>query len=106
VYASRGGEQRDALIATMAVVDASVHLPVGDRVLCFAGLGPGLLYNGEDFGLGVKARSGVDVLIGRSGVFRPGLFYTWMSTPLVDLSGVATSSRHQFGVEIAYGAMF
>ena len=103
---SRSGNDGDPLVASMGVLDASVHMRVTDRLLTFVGVGPGILYNGRKLTLGGKARAGLDVLIGRSGLFRPALFTTVMGRELVDLAGQRTADRLQYGLEIGYAALF
>lgn len=93
-------------VASLAVLDVSVHTPVNDRLLAFVGLGPGLAYNGENFGVGGKGRLGLDVLVGRSGLFRPAAFYTLTSNTLVDLRGTPTAHHWQYGLELSYAALF
>ena len=92
--------------ASMAVADVTLHLPIEDRLLWFFGAGPGIVYNDGHLGVGAKARAGFDVLIGRSGLLRPGTFFSVMSRPLLDLRGSSTNSRWQYGMEIAYAALF
>lgn len=70
--------------ATFAVLDVGVHMRINDRLLGFISLGPGLAYNGENFGVGAKSRLGLDVLVGRSGLFRPAAFLTATTNALVD----------------------
>lgn len=93
-------------VTTFAVLDVTAHLPVNDRLLGFCGLGPGLSYNGETLGIGGKARCGLDVLVGRSGIFRPAAFFTITSNPIVDLRGTPTGGEWQYGLDLAYAAMF
>lgn len=93
-------------VATLAVIDLSVHMRLNDRLLGFFGLGPGFSYNGETAGVGGKARLGVDVLIGRSGLFRPGTFFTATTNPLLDLRGSPSAHNWQYGLELEYAALF
>jgi hypothetical protein len=93
-------------ITTFSVLDLGVHLRVNDRLLGFFAAGPGLSYNGETFGVGGKGRLGLDVLVGRSGLFRPAAFFAATTNRLVDLRGTLTTSEWNYGLEIAYAAMF
>lgn len=93
-------------VATFAVLDVGAHARINDRVLGFLAVGPGLAYNGETFGIGAKGRLGLDVLVGRSGVFRPAAFFNVTTTPLVDLRGTLVDNRWQSGLEFAYAALF
>jgi hypothetical protein len=102
-----GGTQIGGIgVATLGVLDVSVHTRINDRLLCFVGLGPGLSYNGETAGFGGKTRAGLDVLVGRSGLFRPAAFYTLTSNALVDLRGSRTNHHFQYGLELEYAALF
>lgn len=93
-------------VTTFAVLDVTVHLRMNDRLLGFAGLGPGLSHNGETLGVGGKARCGLDILVGRSGIFRPAAFFALTSNRIVDLRGTLTDSEWQYGLDLAYAAMF
>lgn len=93
-------------VTTFAILDLTLHLRLNDRLLGFFGAGPGVFYNGNELGMGGKARAGLDVLIGRSGLFRPAAFFSLTSNPLVDLRGSKTNSEWQWGLEFAYAAMF
>lgn len=93
-------------ITTFAVLDLGVHLRMNDRLLGFFAAGPGISYNGETFGVGGKGRVGLDVLIGRSGLFRPAAFFSATTNPVVDLRGSLTRSEWNYGLEIAYAALF
>ena len=102
IYGGSYGGERD--FGTLALIEISAHLRFGDRVLGFIGVGQGVLYNG-DFGYAVKPRAGLDVLVGRSGIFRPAFYYTWASEDLVTPND--TPPTHWvYGLEIAYAAMF
>jgi hypothetical protein len=101
-----GTETHGFGLASFAVIDVSVHMRINDRLLGFVGLGPGLSYNGDTAGVGGKGRLGLDVLVGRSGLFRPAAFYTLTSNRLVDLRGTATNHNWQYGLELEYAALF
>jgi len=99
-----GAENR---IATAIYVEPSGHVPLTDRLLAFAGVAPGVLYNGADWGFTVRARAGVDVLVGRSGIFRPALAFTWATVDLHDAAGgQLVGLRRMGGLEVSYAAMF
>jgi hypothetical protein len=67
------GAQTDFTVG--AVLEPSYHVPFNDRLLGFAGLGVGLNY-AEDPGIDFlfRPRLGLDVLVGRSGIFKPAAF--------------------------------
>jgi hypothetical protein len=67
------GAQTDWLVG--AVLEPSYHLPFNDRLLGFVGLGVGLNFAEDpkvDFLF--RPRLGLDVLVGRSGIFKPAAF--------------------------------
>lgn len=65
----------DTTVQIGALVEPSYHLPLSDALYAFAGLGFGFNY-AEDpgFELLLRPRVGTDVMIGRSGIFKPALF--------------------------------
>ena len=67
------GAQTDWSIG--AVLEPSYHMPFNDRLFAFAGLGVGLNYS-EDPGIDLlfRPRLGLDILVGRSGIFKPAAF--------------------------------
>ena len=87
-------------------IEVSLHLRVSDRVLIALGIAPGLLYNTEDFGATDRARAGVDVLVGRSGLFHPMFYFVGGNKPLVAQVDDVPVTRWGYGIEITYGAMF
>lgn len=101
-----GSTDGDRWFATNLLIELSVHLRVSDRLLIFAGVAPGLLYNGDDLGISVKPRVGLDVLVGRSGLLHPAIYFLGASEPLVAPVDDVPSTRWGYGLEISYGAMF
>lgn len=65
----------DTTVQIGAIAEPSYHLPFSDALYGFAGLGFGFNY-AEDpgFELLLRPRIGTDVMIGRSGIFKPALF--------------------------------
>lgn len=92
--------------ATNVQIEVSVHLRTSDRLLVALAVAPGLLYNGAELGLSIKPRIGLDVLVGRSGVFHPALYFQGANVPLVAQVDDLPSTRWGYGLEISYGAMF
>ncbi len=103
-----GAFQGERFFGTVLYIELSAHLRFGDRLLGFLGLAPGLLYNGEDTGFAIKPRMGFDVLVGRSGIFRPDIYFVWATDPLIVPVNhpAAPSARWGYGLEISYAAMF
>lgn len=67
------GAQTDWTVGVL--LEPSYHLPFNDRLLGFVGLGVGLNF-AEDPGVDLifRPRLGLDVLVGRSGIFKPAVF--------------------------------
>jgi hypothetical protein len=101
-----GSQEGDASFGMILHIELSLHLRVSDRVLIALGLAPGLLYNSSDWGATGRARAGVDVLVGRSGVFHPMFYFVGGSEPLVAPVDAVPATRWGYGIEITYGAMF
>jgi hypothetical protein len=81
---TRGHESRGSIL-----VEPSYHLPVCDTLLVFGGLGAGLAYNGSNPAFNLQPRVGLNVEIGRSGVFTPAfsmpiLFGSGQGGPIED----------------------
>ena len=91
--------------STLAVLELSGHLKFGNRLLGFLGVGPGLLY-AEGAAFALKSRLGLDVLVGRSGIFRPAGFVTYATRELFEAGFEGTGSKVGYGVEFSYSAMF
>lgn len=101
-----GKNQNETYFGTFALLEVSGHFPINDRLLAMVGGGGGYLYNGEDHGFGMKGRLGLDVLVGRSGIFRPAFFALWGSAPIVPQVATVPPSKWGYGLEISYGVMF
>jgi hypothetical protein len=86
--------------------EPSFHLPVSKRTLPFLGVGFGVAYNEEDVGFAMRPRLGVDLLIGRSGVLRPALDFTWSTTDIVTRGGeTLVGVKSALGVSFGYHVM-
>lgn len=56
------------------LIEPSYHLPFTDEVFGFAGVGAGVQYaQGAGTGLALRPRIGMNLLVGRSGIFTPSL---------------------------------
>jgi hypothetical protein len=97
----------DAVTSVGVFAEPSYHIPVTDRVLAFGGGGVGMAYNSEDLGFALRPRIGVDVLVGRSGIFRPSLDLTWSTADVVTRQGeTLVGVRSSYGVSFGYHVMF
>jgi hypothetical protein len=72
-----GGDNDDGStdVVVGGTLEPSYHLPFSDRIFGFAGIGLGVRY-ADDPGVDVflRPRFGIDVMVGRSGIFKPALF--------------------------------
>ena len=96
--------------AITALVEPSGHLPLWDTLFAFAGLGVGASYrHGAKTGFAVAPRVGLNVLVGRSGIFTPSFSYT-LATNRSDLRAADGSrqltSRNQFDINVGYAIMW
>lgn len=102
-----GGKREDGRWFAMNLqIEASAHLRVSDRLLVLLGVAPGLLYNGDHTGFSIKPRAGLDVLVGRSGVLHPAIYFLAATEELVAPVDSVPATHWGYGLEIAYGAMF
>jgi len=90
----------------IGAVEVSAHFPVNDRWLLFGAVGGGALYNGTRTGGMIRPRFGADVLIGRSGIFRPSPFLSWASVDQLEGGGDVSGEALLYGVDFSYAAMF
>jgi hypothetical protein len=85
---TRGHQSRGTVL-----VEPSYHLPLCDMLLVFGGLGAGLAYNGSNPAFALEPRIGLNVEVGRSGVFSPAfampiLFGSGQGGPIDDSANV------------------
>ncbi len=92
-------------LSSLVILEISVHLRIQDRLLAFIGVGPGVFYK-DKVAFALKGRLGLDVMVGRSGIFRPALFITYATEHLVDPFDAFEGDHYALGVEITYSAMF
>lgn len=68
----------DTAVRFATILEPSYHLPIDDdnRFFAFGGLGLGLVYlnGGPGVDFSIRPRVGLDVMIGRSGIFKPAAF--------------------------------
>jgi len=105
VFGGKAGDD-GTYFGTLVLIEASGHFRINDRLLAFVGAGPGYLFNGEDHGFAMKGRVGLDVLVGRSGIFRPDIYAVWGTAPMVPPVSAVPPSTWGYGLEISYGVMF
>ena len=86
--------------------EPSYHIPFTNRLLIFGGLGLGGAFNDSDWGFALRPRLGLDILVGRSGIFRPAVDVTWSTADLVNRGGTTlVGIKTSFGVTFGYSVM-
>ena len=99
--------EKDYRISTAVLAGADVHFRLSDRLLIATGPELGALYNGVKWGAMIRPKVTLDILIGRSAILHPGLFFSWSSVDVIDAAGQDTPGENiAFGFDIAYAAMF
>ena len=94
-------------VSTAMLVGGDVHFKLNDRLLIGTGPEVGALYNGDKWGVLIRPKITLDILVGRSALLHPGLFFGWSSVDVIDAAGDNTPGENiVFGMDIAYAAMF
>jgi hypothetical protein len=91
-----------------ALFEPSFHLPIGNQLFAFLGLGMGPQFI-EHAGTGFTfvPRVGVNIKVGKSGVFTPSLSLVYSSqTEIPIAAGVLNPATVMFGVGIGYTVLF
>lgn len=92
--------------SSLSLLELSGHLRLTDRLMAFLGAGPGFLYAGGP-AFALRGRLGLDVLVGRSGLFRPAFTTTWATRDLVEPSANRPDSGQlALGLDISFAALF
>ena len=90
------------------LVEPSAHLPLSRVVFLFGGLGMGLSYaDGPGAGFALAPRLGADILVGRSGVFKPAVTFVYSTSGAVETpQGTLLTASTSFGVNLGYTVMW
>lgn len=90
------------------LVEPSVHIPLSDVFFIFGGLGLGLAYaDGPGAGFALAPRVGVNLMVGRSGVFTPALNLVYSTSGAVDTpQGTLLTASTSFGINLGYTVMW
>ena len=90
------------------LVEPSVHIPLSDVFFIFGGLGLGLSYaDGPGAGFALAPRLGVNLMVGRSGVFTPALNLIYSTSGAVDTpQGTLLTASTSFGINLGYTVMW
>lgn len=98
----------DQILFSLAVtLEASVHIPLIDRLWLAIGCAGGVLYDGNEAGGIVTGRLGIDNLVGRSGMLHVSALATYASSDLAGPTATAEQETHwRVGAEIGYSVLF
>lgn len=97
----------DGLLTFGVFAEPSLHLPLTNRFLVFGGVGIGAAFTEDEVGFALRPRVGFDILIGRSGIFRPAFDLTWSSSEVVNQAGTTfIGVQTSYGVSFGYHVMF
>lgn len=100
-----GGESSTLL---SLLVEPSMHLPLNNAAFIFGGLGLGVQHaEGPGTGFAVAPRLGMNLMVGRSGVFTPALTMTYSTTDAVQTSqGTLLAVSMSYGLNAGYTVMW
>jgi hypothetical protein len=100
-----GGESTTLL---SALIEPSLHLPLTDAVFVFGGVGFGLQHaDGPGTGFAVAPRLGMNLMVGRSGVFTPAFNFNYSTTDAVQTSqGTLLAVSMSYGLNAGYTVMW
>lgn len=105
-----GGTNEETADSTVVnfLIEPSYHLPFSDRLFGFLGVGVGLAYqDGPGAGFAVAPRLGVNVLVGRSGIFTPAITAVYQTTDAVSTpQGTVLAVGSTFGMQAGYTVMW
>jgi hypothetical protein len=95
----------------LLLAEPSIHIPFQESLYGFLGVGFGLAHQGGDDGAGtgfaIAPRLGVNVLVGRSGIFTPALTGVYQTTEAVQTpSGTVVGVSSSFGIQAGYTVMW
>jgi hypothetical protein len=91
-----------------ALLEPSLHLPLSDALFVFGGVGFGMQY-ADDPGTGfaVAPRLGLNMMVGRSGIFTPALNFNYSTTDAVQTSqGTLLAVSMSCGLNAGYTVMW
>lgn len=90
------------------LVEPSIHFPLSRTFFLFAGLGLGLAYaDGPGAGFALAPRLGINLLVGRSGVFTPAATFVYSTSGAVETSqGTLLTASTSFGLNLGYTVMW
>lgn len=100
-----GGETTTLL---SALIEPSLHLPLNNALFLFGGVGFGMQHaEGPGTGFAVAPRIGLNMMVGRSGVFTPALNFNYSTTDAVQTSqGTLLAVSMSYGLNAGYTVMW
>ncbi len=89
-------------------VEPSLHIPLNRMFFLFGGLGVGLAYaDGPGAGFALAPRLGVNVMVGRSGVFTPAVTFVYSTSGAVETAqGTLLTASTSLGINLGYTVMW
>lgn len=90
------------------LAEPSYHLPLTRTLFAFAGVGMGLAYaDGPGAGFALAPRLGMNVMVGRSGVFTPALQFVYSTSDVIQTpQGTLIAGNTSFGFNAGYTVMW
>ncbi len=106
-----GGTTEEDFKATVVnlLVEPSYHLPFTNSVFGFLGMGVGLAYRNGGVGTGFAfaPRLGMNIMVGRSGIFTPAITAVYQTTDAVSTpTGTVVAVSGSFGLQMGYTVMW
>ena len=91
-----------------ALVEPSMHLPLNNALFVFGGLGLGVQHaDGPGTGFAVVPRLGLNMMVGRSGVFTPALTFGYSTTDAIQTNqGTLLAVSTTYGLNAGYTVMW
>lgn len=104
-------DEGDGAVTVTGLVEPSYHLPFTDTLFGFAGIGAGVKYaEGAGTGLAVVPRLGMNMLVGRSGIFTPAVNVGYSTVDARDAdnqsAGTLLTVKPSVGVSAGYTVMW
>jgi hypothetical protein len=96
-------------VFTTALIEPSYHLPFSQNLFGFLGVGAGLGYSnasGGGAGFALAPRLGLNVLLGRSGIFTPAVFFNYSTVNVSgNLAQNTVTLNAAYGLQLGYTVM-
>ena len=91
-----------------ALLEPSLHLPLSESLFVFGGVGFGMQHSeGPGTGFAIAPRLGLNMMVGRSGVFTPSLNFNYSTTDAVQTSqGTLLAVNMSYGLNAGYTVMW